>query len=138
MRILAICVTATSMTALSAVEARAATLEYTCTVRQAFLQERGGQLAPKAVFIGNVFSASRETGRISAASVGPYFASPSAKPQILFGGGSGEPFAVISVNRTAQGGVNVEFLAVRDFPEFSAKTFLAYGVGGMIFTGTCE
>lgn len=116
----------------------AAQFEYSCTVRDAYLQERDGKLTPKSGFVGLQFAVSRESGKIHAPSIGPFFVSPLARQQILFSGGGGEPFTLISTNRTAEGGTNVEFLAIRDFKEFPAISFLAYGIGGMVFTGICK
>lgn len=118
--------------------ASATAAEYGCTIQEAFHTGDNGKLESSLGWAGRQFSVNRETGKVLAASASPLFAAPTARQVVLFGGGRGEPFSLISVNRNPERGADVEFLAVQDKTERSRSTFLAFGVAGTVFTGTCE
>lgn len=122
---------------LAAVRVQAAPFEYKCVVKESFALDARGQLVASSQFIGAVFHVSRESGKSSDPSW-PLFAAPSSRQQILHTGDRGEPFVVLSTNRSAEGGVNVELLAVHTYREAIRKPFVAYGVAGNVYTGTCE
>jgi hypothetical protein len=84
-----------------------------------------------------VFSVDRETGKFSDPSW-PFFAAPSSQQRILHPGGQGESFTLLSTNRSAEGGLNVEFLAINSYRKDGKMPFVAYGVLGNIYSGICE
>ncbi len=116
----------------------AAAAEFGCTIHEAFHAGDNGRLESRPGWAGKQFSVNRETGKIMAASASPLFAAPTARQVVLFGGGHGEPFSLISLNRDLERGANVEFLAVQDRVERPRSTFVAFGVAGTVFSGTCD
>jgi hypothetical protein len=114
-----------------------AEFELRCVVGQSFSLDVSGQLRAAGQFVKAAFRVSRETGKFSNPSW-PFFASPSSRQQILHTGDRGEPFVVLSTNRTAQGGINVELLSVETFRAGARKPFVAIGDGGNVYSGTCE
>jgi len=114
-----------------------AEFEFKCVVKQSFAVDARGQLVAGSQFINSVFYVSRESGKFSTPSW-PFFAAPSSRQQILHTGDRGEPFVVLSTNRSAEGGVNVELLSIHTYGDEPRKHFLAYGVAGNVYSGTCE
>lgn len=110
---------------------------FSCVVKQTYQLDSSGRLIEEKEPSPMNFSVNRETGKFSDPSW-PFFAAPSSQQQILHAGGQGEPFTPLSTNRSAEGGLNVEFLSVKTYQKNGKLPFVAYGVLGNIYSGVCE